>query len=885
MSATLESSPLYPTLARAQLPRRVRRALEQVYTLAADEMARALERMLAEFEQQLFRQADQAVNPGQQQFCFDTLRMVRQNRADLIPQFLSGLEAALAGIRMNAVAPDEPTDRLHFGELRLVEDQELDEGSVLRAISSRHEARASLPLHLLGQRFGVLACAPAYDAEHLPVGPHRLCAIMAHAGHVLQIDPQPRLELFRCFDQYALHGYRRLVEALNATLVRENILPDLAYVPIRARPALASELSGEAGRERRGQDPGRAAAGTAAVRPYTGWLGGVESGGIEIGSEEPREGWDRRAPPESGEWASARGCAPQERRADPAGGSGGAPGPMVPGPMVPDLMVPGPAGSGPVAAGGDPGGGGNTRDPVPTGPGAWHAPAGAAAPADEARRGRHVRQDPRIDPAGARRTGETDVPGDFAQLQRMLAARRAARGKPSPHDPAHAGTRGLLSTEDVVQALQRMQDAAIVAPSHRAARTPRSVHEVRQALLAQTRQWRGEAAALSRDDDDAFELVGILLAEVQRQLRRDAPSNQLLQRLIVPLLRLVLQDRAFFSERTHPARQLLNAVAESGAAWVPAEDSDPQLNERLRHAIDEVVTRFHGDPAVFDDVNHRVQQHLQALARRAEVAERRHIEAARGRERLELARRRAGEVIAEASRGRRLPHFVQALLAKAWTDVLTLTLLRHDEASDEWQRQLAATRAITQATALDQPSPAPPELAARIEQSLALVGYHAQEAADIARHLTAGVGDDPAGGASRTELAMKLKMRERLGQDTPPPRPELPPRDEREQDAYQVLRSLPFGTWFEFVLNQQGDVVRRRLSWYSTLTGHALFVNQRGQRVAEQSLDALARAMVQDQVRIVTVEHGNLVERAWRRALNVLRGFPGGDPVPGELPA
>ena len=62
------------------------------------------------------------------------------------------------------VIDDDPND------LRLIEDHELDEGSVLRAIASRHESRTSLPLHLLGQRFGVLAGAPAYDAERLPIG-------------------------------------------------------------------------------------------------------------------------------------------------------------------------------------------------------------------------------------------------------------------------------------------------------------------------------------------------------------------------------------------------------------------------------------------------------------------------------------------------------------------------------------------------------------------------------------------------------------------------------------------------------------------------------------------------------------------------------------------
>lgn len=751
MSVTFEHSVLHPTLASAQLPRRVRRALEQIYNLAADEMARALERMLAEFEQQQFRLADQAPNPGAQQAYFDTLRLVRQNRADLIPEFLSGLEAALAGIRSHAPAPDRIATPLHFGDLRLVEDHELDEGSVLRAIASRHESRTSLPLHLLGQRFGVLAGAPAFDAERLPVGPHQLGRILGKASRVLQIDLQPRLDLFRCFDNYALNGYAQLVEAMNATLALENILPNLAYVPIRARPAVQSELTGEAVRERRELARARAAG---PQQPYTGWFSGDE--------------------------------------------------------------------------------------------------------------------------------GADDGPESFSLLQEMLSSRRDLLSKLTPGG-GEAQQRTQLSTEDVMQALARMQ--TVREPAGDGARPPRTVHEVRQALLAQSRQAHGQGTALAREDNDSFELLAVLLAEIQRELHQDAPGNRLVHRLVVPLLRLVLKDRGFFVQPGHPARQLLNAVAESGANWVSEDEVDPNLNDQLSHAVDDVVTHYQGDSRVFETANQRVQHHLQTMARRAEVAERRHVEAARGKEKLELAKQHAVEAIEAASRDHKLPKFVQTLLSNSWTDVLTLVLLRNGDDSEEWQQQLEATKAIVCATSLNHPASPPPGLAAKIQHSLTLVGYHNEEAGDIARRLTANV-DDENDSASRTELAMRLKARGRLGQEASPEKPELPPRNEHEQAAYDMLRTLPFGAWLEFLTNQQGDVVRRRLSWYSPLTDHALFVNQRGQRVGEQSLDSVARALAQGQARIVTVEHSNLVDRAWHSALGVLRSFvKGGKEHSGESQA
>jgi hypothetical protein len=163
-----------------------------------------------------------------------------------------------------------------------------------------------------------------------------------------------------------------------------------------------------------------------------------------------------------------------------------------------------------------------------------------------------------------------------------------------------------------------------------------------------------------------------------------------------------------------------------------------------------------------------------------------------------------------------------------------------------------------------------------VAEALGQVGYHADEAGVIAQRLTQRVpegGDDP---ASRTELAIKLKARARLGEDPAKAKgPKLPPRTPEEQARYEQLRVMPFGAWIEFVVNQQGDFVRRRLSWFSPVTDNALFVNQRGQRVGEHSLDSLARMIAAGQARIVTAERGRLVDRAWQAAVSALRSFAG----------
>lgn len=796
------------TLASANLPRRVRRVMDHLLSFVSDEMARHLSQMLNEAEQQLFRLADHARNPGIQAGHMETLRTLRLNRADLVPRYLIGLESALANVRdpkaaarLGVTGVKQPS----FRNLSLVDDESMDEDSVLRDIALRHESRASLPLHLLGQRFGVLAGQPAFDAERLPVGPQMLGRILREAANALQIGLEARLLLFRTFDRVVMIHYGHLAETMNALLERDGILPSLAYVPLRVRPVLQNP-KGPTPAERIRQEkpaPAQGAGGGAGAGSNFALGGGDPVGGSHAASHD----------------GPAHGDADDAHADAPHVGAGTAQAPR------------------PRAAGGP-------RD--------IHRPHTAWM-------GEQDGEDSGFDESAA-----------YALLQQLLSGRRDLIGKLRPA-ARQERTRQELPTPDLLRALDNLVSSP-VSPTG----SPRSLLDIKQTLLAQSRQVHGKGASFSREDNDAFELLGMLYSQIEREVRRDTPAVGLLGRLQVPLLRVALQDRAFFVRQQHPARQLLNAVAESGATWLGDEDVDPQLVHSLRNAVEHVVQNFREDPAAFDTANRELQTSLSHLARKAEVTERRHVEAARGKEKLELAKRRSTEVIEAAVRDQRLPKFVRALLNQAWADVLTLTLLRHGEDSEDWQKQLEATRHIVAATGGKASGPTDPHLATQIEGSLVQVGYHIDEAGAIARRLTTGIAEDEDDPASRTELAMKLKARARLGEDAETPKPKLPPRTPEEQSAYEHLRTLPFGSWFEFIANQQGDRIRRRLSWFSPITDNALFVNQRGQRVGEQSLDSLARMIAIGQAHIVTADKGRLVDRAWHGALNALRSFAGG---------
>lgn len=734
-SSPYPAPPLRDTAAAAALPARVRRLLGQVHAKVAEELGWELERVLDGLQEELIRDAETAANSTLQTYYFNQLRQLREHRERLVPAFLAGLEDALVVMRAPR-AGDAPAEPTGFQELRLVDDSEVSEAAVVAQIGGRQEHRAGLPLLLLGQRFGVLAGAPAFEPAQLPVGPHALAALLATSARVLEIDSAARLQLYRIFDRQLMPKYPALAESVNELLDGNGVLPGLAFIPLRPRPA---------------SDASSAQAQPSATAP---------------------------------------------------------------------------------AEGGGPGAGG-----PPAAVGAAAAPGVAAV----------------------------DELAELAQLQQLLTERRQLLER-------LAGTsvdrqRVALATGEVDAGLGELQLAAQAGSA--IGHTPA---EIRQDLLARKRAQHGQAAALSREDSEAFELLDMLYAELHRAIRPDAPSADLLERLQVPLLRAALRDRGLFVRRQHPARQLLNAVAEAGAGG--EAEAGPQL-QQLREAVDHVVDHYDGDPDAFAAANNGLQDHLREVARRAESSERRQVEAARGREKLALAKQTAAQAVHSALAHREPPRFLKTLLDQAWVDVLTLVLLRNGEQSSQWREHVDATHAII-AASIDG-VPAPDGLQAFVEEALGLVGYQGGEAAEIATRLAATPdrGEDP---ASRTELAMKIKARTRLGADATAKAPPRPPRDPREQDSYNHLRSLPFGTWIEFGAASDPGAYRCRLSWYSPTTGHVLMVNRRGQRVdvaGGGDLDQIARLLAAGGARIVPAGTPGLLDRAWQATLATLRSLAG----------
>lgn len=167
--------------------------------------------------------------------CRDSQRALTFRKGQALPAVLASLRAECEAL---ALAPpgrivEAPVVPGGPQVLRLQEEDSLDEEAALASIARRHASRASFPLLLLGQRFGVLFARPAMGADVLPVGPRAFCRALGAAATQVGLCPHARMALYRLYDVEFMDQYPRFAEAFDALVDAAGILPGLAYVPLR----------------------------------------------------------------------------------------------------------------------------------------------------------------------------------------------------------------------------------------------------------------------------------------------------------------------------------------------------------------------------------------------------------------------------------------------------------------------------------------------------------------------------------------------------------------------------------------------------------------------------------------------------------------------------
>ncbi|MBX3699839.1 MAG: DUF1631 domain-containing protein [Dokdonella sp.] len=466
----------------------------------------------------------------------------------------------------------------------------------------------------------------------------------------------------------------------------------------------------------------------------------------------------------------------------------------------------------------------------------------------------------------------------YHTLRALLASRRG---------PMHYGgepAAGGFSATDLLSALTLLQ--ASPTPPARVEAEPldaaQIVQQIKQELLAQVGRLTADAKdkRVTSADEDTIDLVGMLFEYILRDRNLPAQMQALLGRLQIPYLKVGILDRHLFAQKTHPARRLLDLLADAGKSWSEESDRDHRLFDRVKATVETVLRDFDDDVGVFDREVASFSDFIGQNRKRADLAEQRAADAARGREKLQAARQRAAREILSRISDRNLPPIVHGVLSRPWANYLVLTLLRQGEESDEWRNALRFTDEFiwsaqpkTTDNELARLRALLPPLQKALRHGLTTVAYHEADMqrllADLAlfydrvlagqkletkkvdevirESVAAAIPTDAAAGATADAVAPAAPashspVEEAVLDGTLLAADEVSAEPDADDEYLRAVKAIKPGSWIEFV-DESGQRERAKLSWISPISAKYLFVNRRGLKVCDKTATSLAEEL------------------------------------------
>jgi hypothetical protein len=392
-----------------------------------------------------------------------------------------------------------------------------------------------------------------------------------------------------------------------------------------------------------------------------------------------------------------------------------------------------------------------------------------------------------------------------------------------------------------------------------------------------------EKVSISQDDEDAVDLVGMLFDVMFDERDFEQTSRTLISRLVVPFVKAAVMDRRLFLYKTHPARRLLNSLAEACEGNRGEGPQERELLQKAETTVDRLIAEFNEDIAIFETLEQELRSFLDQHRRRVELAERRAAEAQRGQERLEQARDLASKELEQRTGVLKPTPAMQDFLSRCWTHHLSMIALREGPESGSWQNALSmADRLLALLPRDGEPAkpagPALEKLREPIETVLASSGITGDAAQELIRSMSESLellarGQTPppvVAPPPENVVSLPERRANSVAADLKPRLEVVGGTDNLKvsDDDVELMRALKVGTWIH-IAGEDGKHHPVKLSWVSPISSRLMFVNRRGVRVLVASVEELA-AMKQEGNLLVR-EQENVFDQVLHRVMGKLK--------------
>lgn len=438
----------------------------------------------------------------------------------------------------------------------------------------------------------------------------------------------------------------------------------------------------------------------------------------------------------------------------------------------------------------------------------------------------------------------------FANLLGLLQGWRSAMGPMAGQ--AGTGPAVTLGSNELVSILSLMQrdQPAQMQFAQRNQEHPLAM-QIRQEVMQGARKLGVASDNLQLDglDEDAVDLVALLFDVLLDGPQFDSDVRGKIGRMLVPYVKVAVKDRRMFMFKEHPARRLLNTVAE---ACEGNHGEAPQERELLRHVdstINRLVAEFNEDVAIFETLESELRSYMAQHRKRFELAEKRAAEAQRGRERLEQARSAINAELSQHRGERELPAVMDEFLGRYASHHLTQIVLRDGHGSPRHEEAMRAIDDLLVAfdyAELRAPAEQLPMLPrAQFETILAssgCTGEAAHSAIDSLHDALVRLAAGERAADNTSHMPEQQLAPEPVAQPEPEPLLEVVAGTDTldfDRATLERMRKLQVGNWLQLATSAD-RTEPAKVSWISPISGRLLLVNRRGIRVLVASVEELA---------------------------------------------
>jgi len=467
----------------------------------------------------------------------------------------------------------------------------------------------------------------------------------------------------------------------------------------------------------------------------------------------------------------------------------------------------------------------------------------------------------------------------FEQIRQMLALQRANAGiPPRASDPAVR----VIADSELASLLNALPLASPTwqNQSNLSDGEPVSVdlrQLVHQLIQEQADHGDGRKPALNEVDEDLINLVSMLFEFILDDYNLSAPVQVLISRLQIPILKVVIRDKSFFSRSTHPARRLLNSLARAGIGWSNSDEkSKDKLYSQIHNIVQRILNEFDGDISLFEKLNQEFEEFLERENRKASLVEQRTRESERGRIKSQAAQQTVDNLLKEKVSRYKMPQPVHDILMNGWSRVLFLAYLR-DDVEHRWNSTVKVVDDLIwclhphqEDDERDQWVRVVPSLLKSLRSGLEEVSYNSSKLDEMMGQLKHELAE-----AFRTNAVIEPRQ-----DATPASQEDGENQAQKQTNKQQELEDaavaeyvaqidgLQIGNWVEFRL-VNGASFRCKLSAIIEEADCFVFVNRMGLKVIEKTRIELAHEMRRG--RLTLLEQGALIDRALDAVVGTLR--------------